>query len=383
MAVSRIPFGKPYVAGKEFYYIAQAVMSGTIAGDGTFTKMCQHWLESNLRTPKALLTTSCTTALEMAAILSDVKSGDEVIMPSFTFVSTANAFVLRGATPVFVDIRSDTLNIDETKVESAITSKTRAIVAVHYAGHPCAMDTLKEIAARNNIMLIEDAAQAILSYDQDSVLGSIGNLGCLSFHETKNVIAGEGGALLINDEKLIERAEIIWQKGTNRKAFLSGLVDKYTWVDIGSSFLPNELTAAFLYAQLENAESINQHRRDIYKRYYDTLYQLEKEGYLQLPMSRPEHSNGHMFYVLCRNPQERFNLINYMRDNGIMAVFHYIPLHSSPAGLKYSRTHGKLEVTESISSRLLRLPMYSDLSLDSIPRIVNVIKSFFTEQSQK
>lgn len=371
-----IPFGKPFIVGKELFNIAQAVMNGSIAGDGEFTRKCQQWLETQLQCRKALLTTSCTTALEMSAILADIGPGNEVIMPSFTFVSTANAFVLRGGVPVFVDIRPDTLNIDENLVEAAITERTRAIVAVHYAGIPCAMDALKRICQRYHLRLIEDAAQAILAHDEGQALGTIGDLGCLSFHETKNVISGEGGALLINDPALIERAEVIWQKGTNRKAFFRGEVDKYTWVDIGSSFLPNELTAAFLYAQLEHAKRINAHRRALYGKYAQQLLPLANAGLLELPRTHASQANGHIFYVLCRSQDERTRLIEHLWSRQIRSVFHYVPLHNSPAGLRYSRTHGGLPVTEDITSRLLRLPMYSDLGFEQVRRIAHAVAEF-------
>jgi dTDP-4-amino-4,6-dideoxygalactose transaminase len=377
----RIPFNKPFVVGKELFNIAQAVMNGSISGDGEFTKHCQIWLEQHLGTPKALLTHSCTAALEMAAILSEIGPGDEVIMPSFTFVSTANAFVLRGATPVFVDIRRDTLNIDEQLVASAITSKTKAIVAVHYAGQPCAMDSLLDTARARNLLLIEDAAQAILSEEKGNSLGTIGDLGCLSFHETKNVISGEGGALLINNPRLIERAEIIWQKGTNRHSFLRGETSKYTWVDIGSSFLPSELTAAFLYAQLEHARRINSHRRTLYLKYLELLAPLAAEGWIKLPAIKEEMpANAHLFYVLCKNSAERSELITHLDKNGITAVFHYIPLHDSPAGIRYARTHNSLPVTSEISSTLLRLPMFTDMTTAEVRRVCSAISTFYNMQ---
>ncbi|WP_460423477.1 dTDP-4-amino-4,6-dideoxygalactose transaminase [Pseudomonas sp. ZL2] len=382
MSNQKIPFGKPFVVGKELFYIAQAVMNGSLAGDGQFTEQCHKWLEHHLGCPKALLTHSCTAALEMAAILADVGPGDEVIMPSFTFVSTANAFVLRGAVPVFVDIREDTLNLDERLVEAAITEKTKAVVAVHYAGQPCDMDALKRICDARGLFLIEDAAQAILARDKHRALGTIGHLGCLSFHETKNVISGEGGALLINDPRLIERAEIIWQKGTNRKAFARGEVSKYTWVDVGSSFLPSELTAAFLYAQLEHGETINAHRRDLYEQYFAALRPLEIDGCLTLPGTqdgKPE--NAHIFYLLCRNEAQRTALIAHLREQGVHAVFHYVPLHDSPAGLRYSRAHGDLPVTSDISRRLLRLPLYSDMQAAQVAVVCAIINAFFTADS--
>ena len=378
-----IPFNKPFVVGKELFYIAQAVMNGGIAGDGQFTRLCQQWLESNLGCSKALLTHSCTAALEMAAILADIGPGDEVIMPSFTFVSTANAFVLRGAVPVFVDVRADTLNLDERLVEAAITEKTKAIVAVHYAGQPCDMDTLLQLCEKHGLMLIEDAAQAILAREKTRALGTIGHLGCLSFHETKNVISGEGGALLINDPKLIERAEVIWQKGTNRKAFSRGEVSKYTWVDVGSSFLPSELTAAFLYAQLEQGETINTHRRALYEAYYHSLSALQADGFVRLPRTEGgKPANAHIFYLLMRNNQERGELIEYLREKGIYAVFHYVPLHDSPAGLRFSRCVGDLPVTQEISACLVRLPLYSDMSIEQVGRVCVAIFQFFAGARQ-
>lgn len=377
MIPTKIPFGKPFIVGKELFYIAQAVMNGSIAGDGAFTHRCQQWLESNLDAPKALLTTSCTTALEMSAILADIGPGDEIIMPSFTFVSTANAFVLRGGVPVFVDIRPDTLNIDERLIEAAVTERTRAIVAVHYAGLPCAMEALKQICQRHKLFLIEDAAQAILAHDEGQALGTIGDLGCLSFHETKNVISGEGGALLINRQDLVERAEVIWQKGTNRKAFSQGKVDKYTWVDIGSSFLPNELTAAFLFAQLEHAKRINAHRRTLYQKYMTLLAPLQKEGFIELPKYTSDRANGHIFYLLCASNQQRSRLIDHLMQASINAVFHYIPLHNAPAGKRYARQSGMLAVTEDVSARLLRLPIYSDMSHDHVQYVAKAIFNFF------
>ncbi len=375
MAPSSIPFGQPFIVGKELFYIAQAVMNGSIAGDGEFTRKCQEWLETHLSCKKALLTTSCTTALEMSAILTDVQPGDEIIMPSFTFVSTANAFVLRGGVPVFVDIRPDTLNLDERLVESLITPRTKAVVAVHYAGVPCAMDKLKMICRQHELRLIEDAAQAILTHDEGQALGTIGDMGCLSFHETKNVICGEGGALLINDPALIERAEIIWQKGTNRKAFFRGEVDKYSWVDIGSSFLPNELTAAFLFAQLEHARRINTHRRVLYEKYLQLLAPMEQEGFIQLPKTAAQAANGHIFYILCSSLEHRTALSQHLRTQGIGAVFHYVPLHDSPAGLQYGRG-GHLPVTTDVAQRLLRLPMFSNMTSDDVRRVASAIKRF-------
>lgn len=381
MSKQVIPFNKPFVVGKELFYIAQAVMNGSIAGDGEFTAQCQSWLENNLGCEKALLTHSCTAALEMAAILADVGPGDEVIMPSFTFVSTANAFVLRGAVPVFVDIRDDTLNLDERLVEAAITEKTKAVVAVHYAGQPCDMDALLRICEKHGLFLIEDAAQAILARDKKRALGTIGHLGCLSFHETKNVISGEGGALLINDPRLIERAEIIWQKGTNRKAFSRGEVSKYTWVDVGSSFLPSELTAAFLFAQLEHGERINKHRRTLYEKYFNVLRPLAADGLFQLPSTPDDKpANAHIFYLLMRSVEERTALIAFLRERGVNAVFHYVPLHDSPAGLRYSRSSGQLPITTDVSQRLLRLPLFSDMRSRQVAHVCACITRFFQSE---
>lgn len=378
MSLPHIPFGKPFIVGKELFYIAQAVMNGSISGDGQFTRRCQQWLESHLHCKKALLTQSCTAALEMAAILANVGPGDEVIMPSFTFVSTANAFVLRGATPVFVDIRPDTLNLDEVAVKAAITPRTKAIVAVHYAGQPCAMAELLALCREHGLLLIEDAAQAILAFDDGVALGAIGDLGCLSFHETKNIISGEGGALLINNPALIERAEIIWQKGTNRKAFFRGEVDKYTWVDIGSSFLPSELTAAFLYAQLEHAKRINAHRRTLYECYFHLLEPLAHSGKIELAATQDgKAQNAHIFYILCRNRAERGELIAHLARHGVSAVFHYIPLHDSPAGQRFARTHGAMDVTNDRFARLLRLPLYSEMSNDTVRYVCARVVEFY------
>jgi dTDP-4-amino-4,6-dideoxygalactose transaminase len=379
MSILPIPFAKPFIVGKELFYIAQAVISGSISGDGQFTRRCQAWLETELHCKKVLLTQSCTAALEMSAILADVGPGDEVIMPSFTFVSTANAFVLRGAIPVFVDIRPDTLNIDESLVEAAITERTKAIVAVHYAGQPCAMHALEALCKKHHIKLIEDAAQAILAFDETRALGTIGDLGCLSFHETKNIISGEGGALLINNPELIERAEIIWHKGTNRKAFFHGQVDKYTWVDIGSSFLPSELTAAFLFAQLEQAKKINSKRRFLYEKYMELLQPLADAKHIKLPFVRDGQSSiGHIFYVLCQSEMQRRDLIQHLSKQGISAVFHYVPLHDSPAGKRFGRVSGELAVTNRISYSLLRLPIYSEMTVVQVRRICHEIGVFFS-----
>lgn len=383
ISMDKIPFGKPFLAGKELFYIAQAVLSGSIAGDGLFTRRCQGWLEQLLGCKRALLTHSCTAALEMAAILCDIQPGDEVIMPSFTFVSTANAFVLRGGIPVFVDIRSDNLNMDESLIEAAITDKTKAIVPVHYGGTSCAMDEIAAIAERRKLWVIEDAAQAFLSKHGERYLGSLGHLGCLSFHETKNIISGEGGALLINDERLKERAEVVWNKGTNRKQFFSGRVDKYTWVDIGSSYTPSELIGAFLYAQLENAEIITGARQRLFARYVELLGPLEEEGLIGLPNCGSSPSNGHMFYVITRSIAERSDLIRYLNDLGILAVFHYVPLHSSPAGMRYGRAGSTMFATDSYSERLIRLPMYYEMRDEDVERVGSAVKAFYRSLSPR
>jgi dTDP-4-amino-4,6-dideoxygalactose transaminase len=333
-----------------------------LAGDGQFTKKCNAWLEQRTGSQKALLTHSCTAALEMAAILSGVGPGDEVIMPSYTFVSTANAFVLRGAVPVFVDIRPDTLNIDETKIEAAITPLTKAIVPVHYAGVSCEMDTIMDIARRHNLLVIEDAAQGIMSSYKGRPLGSIGHMAALSFHETKNIISGEGGALLINDPRFVERGEIIREKGTNRSQFFRGQVDKYTWVDIGSSYLPGEIVAAFLWAQMEEADSITKRRLDIWANYHQWFASLEKAGKVRRPVVPRECvHNAHMYYLLLPNLASRTVFIERLKSKGIHTVFHYIPLHSSPTGRQAGRTHGALDVTNDLSDRLIRLPLWVGL----------------------
>lgn len=359
MSENYIPFNKPYMTGRELWYIAQAHTNGHLSGDGMFTKKCHGWLEARTGARKALLTHSCTAALEMAAILADIQPGDEVIMPSYTFVSTANAFVLRGGVPVFVDIRPDTLNIDETKIEAAITPRTRAIVPVHYAGVACEMDTIMDIARRHNLLVIEDAAQAVMSTYKGKSLGAIGHLGAYSFHETKNIISGEGGALLVNDERFLERAEIIREKGTNRSQFFRGQVDKYTWVDIGSSYLPGEVIAAFLWAQMEEAQSITQKRLDIWQRYHQAFAATEADGRLRRPII-PEgcQQNAHMYYILLESLEKRTEVIAKMKESGVYPVFHYVPLHSSPAGKKYGRASGELPYTSNLSDRLLRLPLW-------------------------
>lgn len=377
----RIPFNKPFIIGKELEYIYDAINSNSnISGNGPYTVKCQKWLESNLNVKRALLTHSCTGALEMTAILADIQPGDEIIMPSYTFVSCANAFVLRGGIPVFIDIRPDTLNIDEREIEAAITEKTKAIVPVHYAGIACEMDTIMDIAKKYNLLVIEDAAQGILSEYKGKKLGSIGHFGCLSFHETKNIISGEGGALLINDESLIERSEIIWEKGTDRQRYFKGQVSKYTWRDIGSSFLPSDITGAFLYAQLEFATAITDKRVKNYYNYYNLLKPLEDAQLIKLPHVPDKFiHNGHLFYLITKTAEVRQKLLKYLKDNGISAVFHYIPLHSSPVGKKYKQTNGNLSNTENLSSKLIRLPNYHELSYEDCQFIVQKIYDFFSE----
>ncbi len=355
----RIPFNKPYMTGRELWYIAQAHANGHLAGDGTFTKKCHTWLEARTGAHKALLTHSCTAALEMAAILADIEPGDEVIMPSFTFVSTANAFVLRGGVPVFVDIRPDTRNIDEAKIEAAVTQRTKAIVPVHYAGVACEMDAIMDIAQRRGLLVIEDAAQGIMSTYKGKPLGTIGHLGAYSFHETKNIISGEGGALLINDARLAGRAEIIREKGTNRSQFFRGQVDKYTWVDIGSSYLPGEVIAAFLWAQMEEADQITARRLAIWSVYHQAMAPLETAGKLHRPVVPMEcRHNAHMYYIVLPDLETRTKAITQMRDAGINPVFHYVPLHDSPYGKIHGRAHGELPITRKTSDCLLRLPLW-------------------------
>ncbi len=371
-----IPFNKPFIIGRELSYIADAVAQGHLSGDGSYTKLCHRWFEEKLGVRRALLSHSCTAALEMAAILCDIQPGDEVILPSYTFVSTANAFALRGGVSVFVDIRSDNLNIDETLIEAAITSKTRAIAPVHYAGVPCEMDAIMDIAQRHRLLVVEDAAQALLSTYKGRALGSIGHFGCLSFHETKNIISGEGGALLINDERFVKRAEIIREKGTNRSQFFRGEVDKYTWVDIGSSYLPSELVSAFLYAQLEHADEITAKRRHICTAYTSQLTPLQLSGKLHLPTFDSD-SNGHMFYIILDSLATRTRLIAHLKAQDIHPVFHYVPLHSSPAGRKYGRIGSTMAVTDDLSERLLRLPLHYEMSNEDIVRISTAIHDFF------
>ena len=372
-----IPFNKPYISGKELWNIAQAHALGQMAGDGSFTKLCNEWLEQRTGCHKALLTHSCTAALEMAAILADIGPGDEVIMPSYTFVSTANAFVLRGGVPVFVDIRPDTLNIDDTLIEAAITPRTKAIVPVHYAGVACEMDTIMDIARRHNLLVIEDAAQGVMATYKGKALGAIGHLGTLSFHETKNLTSGEGGALIINDPKLAERAEIIREKGTNRSQFFRGQVDKYTWVDIGSSYLPGEIIAAFLWAQMEEAESITQKRLDIWQHYHDAFASLEAACKLRRPIIPDDcQHNAHMYYILLNSLNERTAIMKTLKKHGVNSVFHYVPLHSAPAGLKYGRVHGRMTHTDDLSDRLLRLPLWIGLTVVQQTAIANCMTAF-------
>ncbi|HAX19788.1 MAG TPA: dTDP-4-amino-4,6-dideoxygalactose transaminase [Hydrogenophaga sp.] len=369
----KIPFNKPYMTGKELTYIAEAHSNGMLAGDGPFTKRCHAWLERSMGAPKALLTHSCTAALEMAALLADIQPGDEVIMPSYTFVSTANAFVLRGGVPVFVDIRDDTLNIDERLIEAAVTERTKAIVPVHYAGVACEMDAILDIAARHQLFVIEDAAQGFLSTYKGRPLGGLGQFGTYSFHETKNVISGEGGALLINDKRYVERAEIIREKGTNRSQFFRGAVDKYTWVDVGSSYLPGEVTAAFLWAQMEDAQVITDRRLAIWDKYHAALAGLEARGVLRRPIVPQEcQHNAHMYHVLLDSLETRTRLIAAMRAQDIHPVFHYVPLHSSPAGRKYARCHGELPITDLAGDRLLRLPLWTGLESQQ-DRVIEVL----------
>jgi len=357
-----IPFNKPYMTGRELWYIAQAHANGHLSGDGPFTKRCHQWLREKSGAHMALLTHSCTAALEMAALLLRLASGDEVIMPSYTFVTTASAVALRGAVPVFVDIRPDTLNIDETLIEAAITPRTKAICVVHYAGVACEMDPIMAIAAKHGLRVVEDAAQGIMSTYKGRPLGTIGDLGAYSFHETKNVIAGEGGALLCRDEEFAELAEIVREKGTNRSRFFRGQVDKYTWVDLGSSFLPGEIAAAFLAAQLEMAESITAQRMALWDHYHAWAKKYEDNGILRRPVIPPHcQHNAHMYYLLLPNLDARTEFISQMRDSGIQCVFHYIPLHSSPAGQQLGRQASKMNVTDDVSERLVRLPLWLGL----------------------
>lgn len=373
-----IPFNIPPFTGKEMNYIRQAVENQKICGDGPYTKKCSEWIEQKTGTAKCLLTTSCTHATELAALLADVKEGDEVIMPSYTFVSTADAFVLRGAKPVFVDIRPDTMNMDETLIEDAITPRTKAIVPVHYAGVACEMDTIMDIAKRHHLLVIEDAAQGIMSTYKGQALGAIGDFGCFSFHETKNYSMGEGGALLIKDPQYVEEAEIIREKGTNRSKFYRGQIDKYTWVNYGSSYLPSDMNAAYLWAQLELADQINEKRLSLWNHYRELLTPLKEQGYIELP-TVPEGCvhNAHMFYIKAKDLEERTRLIDFLKKNEIWSVFHYIPLHTAPAGMKFGEFHGEDRYTTKESERLCRLPMYYSLELDQVDYIVSKVKEFY------
>jgi len=375
----RIPFNRPHLTGREFTYISEAVEGGQLAGNGPFTQRCHAWLERELGCARALLTHSCTAALEMAALLLDPAPGDEIIMPSFTFVSTANAFVLRGARPVFVDIRPDTLNIDETLIEAAITDRTRAIVPVHYGGVACDMDAIMDIAQRHNLVVIEDAAQGFLAAYRSRPLGSIGHLAALSFHETKNVISGEGGALLINDDRFRARAEIIWEKGTNRSHFLRGEVEKYTWVDIGSSFLPGELTAAFLWAQLESAHEMTNARLRLWEGYASGCAALQHVG-VRCPIV-PDYAshNAHLFYLLLPPTMPRAEVLADLNTRGVNAIFHYVPLHESAAGRRYARVASHMDVSTSVSSRLIRLPIWIGLNPSEMEFVIASVAESLTQ----
>ena len=374
----RISFNRPPFVGKETEYIKEAVeKNGMICGDGPFTKKCSQWMKDRFQTKNVLLTTSCTHALEMAAFLADIQPGDEVIMPSYTFVSTADAFVLRGATCVFVDIRSDTMNIDETKIEEAITEKTKAIVPVHYAGVSCAMDEIMAIAKKYNLKVVEDAAQGVNAFYKGKALGTIGDFGCYSFHETKNYSMGEGGAILFQDDRYLEPAEILREKGTNRSQYFRGQIDKYTWVGYGSSYLPSDMNAAYLWAQLEEADKINDKRLSIWNFYHEELKELEDKGVLERPYI-PEYAthNAHMYYIKVKDLRVRTKLLAYLKERGILSVFHYVPLHSATAGKKFGRFHGEDVYTTKESERLCRLPMYYSLSLEEAAEVVKALKEF-------
>ena len=373
-----VPFNVPPCTGNEMKYIGEAVASHKICGDGQFTRKCSAWMEERFNAHKVLLTTSGTTALDMASLLCELQPGDEVILPSFTFSSTANAFVNYGAKLVFVDIRPDTMNIDETKIEAAITSRTRAIVVMHYAGVACEMDTIMAIARKHRLLVIEDAAQAVMSSYKGRALGTIGDFGCYSFHETKNYSMGEGGAILINAPEYVERAEILREKGTDRARFFRGQVDKYTWVDLGDSFLPSELNAAYLWAQLEMADEINEDRLSSWKSYYDAFTDLEKKGLVTLPtVSEGCVHNAHMFYLKCRDLEERTRLIAFLKARDILAVFHYVPLHSAPAGLRFGRFSGEDVYTTRESDRLVRLPLYYGLTADDQAKVIRAVRDFY------
>jgi len=379
MSNNFIPFNQPYMTGGELGLIAAAHSAGRLSGDGPYTKRCSEWLEKQTGCPSVLLTHSCTAAIEMSALLLDIQPGDEIIMPSYTFVSTANAFVLRGGIPVFVDIREDTLNIDERLIEDAITEKTRAIVPVHYAGVSCEMDSILDIAKKHSLYVVEDAAQGILSTYKGKPLGSMGDFGTYSFHETKNITSGEGGALLVNNSEFVQRSEIIREKGTNRSQFFRGETDKYTWQDLGSSFLPGEITAAFLFAQLEEAEQITNQRIEIWHRYHEFLEPLELSGCLRRP-TIPENCvhNGHMYYILLPTGVNRNRVITALNKENINVVFHYVPLHSSPAGSRLGRTHGSLDVTNTLSECLIRLPLWVGLTMEQQEKVKEALEILIT-----
>ena len=373
-----IGFNVPPLVGTEEKYVKEAINNHKICGDGEFTRKCNKWMEEKFGAQEVLLTTSCSSALEMSAILADIQPGDEVIMPAFTFVSTANAFVLRGAKIVFVDIRPDTLNIDEKLIEAAITDKTKAIVPVHYAGVSCEMDTIMEIAKKHNLLVIEDAAQGVMSTYKGKALGTIGDIGCYSFHETKNYSMGEGGAIVFKDDRFTELAEIIREKGTNRSKFLRGQVDKYTWVEMGSSYLPSDINAAYLWGQLEVANEINENRLKIWEYYHENLKELEDRGLIERPHIPEEcKHNAHMYYIKLKDIKQRTSLIKFLRQNDIECVFHYVPLHTAPAGLKYGRFNGEDKYTTKESERLMRLPMHYNLSEEDAKKVVTKIKEFF------
>jgi dTDP-4-amino-4,6-dideoxygalactose transaminase len=374
MTTDIIPFNRPYVTGKELVYAAEAQHNHHLSGDGPFTRRCHQWIEQRTGCATALLTHSCTSALELAALVLGIESGDEVILPSYTFVSTANAFVLRGAVPVFVDIREDTLNLDERLIEAAITPRTRAIVPVHYAGISCEMDSIIAIARRHDLRIVEDAAQGVMAGYKGRALGAIGDIGSFSFHETKNIVSGEGGSLLLRDPDLAQRAEIIREKGTDRSRFFRGEVDKYTWQDVGSSFLPNEITAAFLWAQFEEAERITAGRLASWQRYHELLAPLEEQGLLRRPCVPADcQHNGHLYYILLASEADRKKVLDEFKRSQIGAVFHYVPLHSSPAGMRFGRAHGDMSLTTSLSQRLVRLPMWFGLSESQQQRIADVL----------
>ncbi|MES2964319.1 MAG: dTDP-4-amino-4,6-dideoxygalactose transaminase [Bdellovibrionota bacterium] len=380
MSDSNVPFNRPPILGRELEYLKEALTRRHLSGDGPFTKKCHEWLEKNLKTPAALLTHSCTAALEMSAMLADLKSGDEVIMPSYTFVSTANAVVLRGATPVFVDCRPDTMNVDETKIEAAITPKTKAIMPVHYAGVGCEMDTILEIAKRHSLLVMEDAAQGLMADYKGKALGTIGHLGALSFHETKNVVSGEGGALLVNDESMIDRAHILREKGTNRRQFLKGQVDKDTWQDIGSSYLPSELIAAVLCAQLESAKEITDARLKVWNVYHREMKTLEDRGRIVRNVV-PSHckANAHIYFLFAASPEERSKLTDHLKSKGISPTSHYVPLHAAPGGKRFGRAHGNLSVTTDRADRLLRLPMWAEMTESDTTRVIEAVKGFYQD----